>query len=366
MKGTELPSAAWTTKFRRRLRCWYRQSKRDLPWRQTTDPYAIWVSEIMLQQTQVATVIPYYERFLIVFPDVTALAAADESHVLRQWEGLGYYRRARQMHAAAQAICQQHGGIFPQDFADVLALPGIGRYTAGAITSFAYDQRQPALEANTVRLFCRLLAYQEDPTKAAGQKLLWSAAEHVLPRQGVAEINQALMELGSLICQPASPDCERCPVGDLCGAFQQGIVEQVPQKTAKLQYEDRKEAAVVIRSRGRVLLRQCQLGERWAGLWDFPRFHLTQPKGGRQRRELKQHLAALTGGPIQIGNKLITMRHGVTRYRIELDCYEAEFETQPPRISAPLKWVTLSQLHSYPLSVTGRKIGKLICNGNEE
>jgi A/G-specific adenine glycosylase len=356
----QLPSAEWTRKFRRRLLTWYCKSKRDLPWRNTADPYAIWVSEIMLQQTQVVTVIPYYERFLRAWPDVMALADADESEVLRLWEGLGYYRRARQMHAAAKAICEQHEGVFPVDFNEVLALPGIGRYTAGAITSFAYGHRQPALEANTIRLFTRLLAYEGDPAKATGQDLLWKAAAHVLPRKRVAELNQALMELGSLVCQPTRPECPCCPVIDLCAAHARGIVDQIPLKAQKMKYEDRKEAAVVIRNRGRVLLRKCQDGERWAGLWDFPRFHLTQPAGVRQRRELQQHLRNLTGQMVQIGTRLTTIQHGVTRFRIELDCYEAHFEMQPPRLSAPLKWILLSRLLGYPLSVTGRRIERLL------
>jgi A/G-specific adenine glycosylase len=147
---------------------------------------------------------------------------------------------------------------------------------------------------------------------------------------------------------------------DLCGAFQQGVVDRIPRKTRKTKYEDRREAAVVIRNRGRVLMRKCQVGERWAGLWDFPRFQLTQPAGARQRQELQRHLVALTGGPVQIGTRLLTMRHGVTRFRIQLDCYEAEFAERPPRMKAPLKWVAMSRLHRYPLSVTGRKIGNSV------
>ena len=181
----ELPDASWKQAFRRQLRRWYTAHARDLPWRRNRDPYAVWVSEIMLQQTQVATVIPYFEAFMEAFPTVEALAAAEEASVLRRWEGLGYYRRARQLHRAAQLIVSRHGGHFPESFDEVLALPGIGRYTCGAILSIAFEQRTPILEANTIRLFSRLLRYEGDPRAPAGQNLLWEFAEAILPRRDV-------------------------------------------------------------------------------------------------------------------------------------------------------------------------------------
>ena len=199
------PDAAWRRAFRRQLLAWYRRHKRDLPWRRTSDPYAVWVSEIMLQQTQVATVIPYFERFLAAFPTIRALAAADERDVLRHWEGLGYYRRARQMHLAARVLVAQHAASFPRELDTVRTLPGIGRYTAGAIASIAFDLRAPILEANTVRLLSRLVAFDGDPASTAGQHALWSLADALLPARGCGEFNQALMELGSLVCAPPGP-----------------------------------------------------------------------------------------------------------------------------------------------------------------
>ena len=196
-ESEQLPDAPWRRGFRRRLKTWYADHARDLPWRRSRDPYAVWVSEIMLQQTQVATVRGYFDRFIRAFPTIDALARADEQDVLRLWEGLGYYRRARQLHAAAKIVADEHGGRFPRNRDAVDRLPGIGRYTAGAILSIAFDQRQPILEANTVRLFCRLLGYEGDPASTAGQRLLWAMAEAVLPRREVGLFNQALMELGS-------------------------------------------------------------------------------------------------------------------------------------------------------------------------
>ena len=193
-----VPAGPWRRSFRRRLLAWYDAHARDLPWRRADgDPYAVWLSEIMLQQTQVATVKAYFERFLAAMPTVEKLAAADEHDVLRLWEGLGYYRRARQLHQAARLICSRHGGRFPRDIDQLRRLPGIGRYTAGAILSIAFDQPQPILEANTSRLFSRLLAWSGDAASTAGQKLGWAMAEAVVPRRHPGRFNQALMELGA-------------------------------------------------------------------------------------------------------------------------------------------------------------------------
>src|SRR5947208_11956281 len=193
------------------LLSWFDKNHRDLPWRRNRDPYAIWVSEVMLQQTQVATVIPYCERFLHSFPTVAALAAADEHDVLRHWEGLGYYRRARQLHQAARQIVADHHGRIPADPAAFAGLPGVGRYTLGAVLSQAFELRLPILEANSVRVLCRLIGLRDDPRTPAAQQRLWAAAEELLPVRHVGDFNQALMELGALVCTPAAPDCGGSP-----------------------------------------------------------------------------------------------------------------------------------------------------------
>ena len=223
-----LPDPPWRQRFRRRLLAWYRRHARDLPWRRHGEPYPIWVSEIMLQQTQVATVRGYFERFMAAFPTIHSLARADEHDVLRLWEGLGYYRRARQMHQAARTIVAEHGGRFPRDAEAVRRLPGIGRYTAGAILSIAFDAREPILEANTIRLLARLLAYSGDPRSAAGSKRLWQMAEALLPRRNAGRFNQALMELGSEVCLPKSPKCDACPVAALCPTRAAGLQDRIP------------------------------------------------------------------------------------------------------------------------------------------
>jgi A/G-specific adenine glycosylase len=357
-----LPSAAWKQTFRRRLLTWYRRHRRHLPWRQSSDPYQIWISEIMLQQTQVSTVIPYFTRFIAAFPTVQSLALAPEHEVLRHWEGLGYYSRARQLHRAAKTIAGVHGGQLPRQADALQQLPGIGRYTAGAIASIAFDLPAPILEANTARLFSRLLAYRGDVRGAAGGQLLWQMATDVLPRRNVGTFNQALMELGSLVCAPRSPRCEVCPVSQLCPTFQSGQQELIPSPRTKPRIDSVREAAIVVWRRNRVLLSRRPPGERWAGLWDFPRFRVVAHDGPALRAELIAKVRDLAGVSIEPGAKLTTIRHGVTRFRITLDCHLARYVDGSHRQcrDAPWKWLTLGQLDNYPLSTTGRKISRLL------
>ena len=359
---TALPDSNWRTRFRRRLLTWFRKQARDLPWRKTRDPYRVWISEVMLQQTQVATVGPYFERFVARFPNVSDLAAADEQDVLRLWEGLGYYRRARQMHRAARVIVEQHGGQFPRDFDAVLALPGIGRYTAGAVLSIAFDDRLPILEANSIRVLSRLLAYRDDPQSTVGQRTLWSFASAILPRRDVGVFNQAVMELGSIVCLPKSPACATCPVILLCPTYEKGLQDAIPLAKKRTNYTEVREAAVVVRRRGQVLLRQCDNDERWAGLWDFPRFALSASRGAALQAELKDQVQRQMGVEITPGEKLVTIRHGVTRYRITLECFAAEFLSAKRRrvVGNHQRWVSSAKLGEVPLSVTGRKIARLI------
>ena len=270
--------------FRRQLIRWYERNARDLPWRRTTDPYRVWISEIMLQQTTVVAVVPYFERFLDRFPTVRDLAAADENDVLRLWEGLGYYSRARNLRKAAQVIVHEYDGVFPSDVDTIQKLPGIGRYTAGAIASFAFDRRAPIVEANTLRLYCRLLGYAGDPRSKAGQDELWSFAEAILPKTQPGRLNQALMELGATVCSPKEPDCEHCPVHSHCRAFVEGTQAAIPQLATRPVITDVVEVSVAVRQGKKYLLRRRPPGERWAGLWDFVRFALPRRMVALPRR----------------------------------------------------------------------------------
>lgn len=353
-----LPDPTWLRALRRRLLAWFASNARDLPWRRARDPYRIWLSEIMLQQTQVATVKSYFDRFVEALPTIEALAAADEQQVLRLWEGLGYYRRARQLHQAARLLVAEHNGCFPRDPQIVRRLPGIGRYTAGAILSIAFDAREPILEANTTRLWARLLAYRGDPTSAAGSRVLWEAAEAVLPRAGSGTLNQALMELGSMVCTPKDPRCDACPVAVLCRARAAGLQAEIPVARPKRPSEARREAAVLVHRRGRLLLIRQPDGQRWAGLWDFPRFEIYSHRPAEIHRELAEGVMRLTGIAVQLRGHRTTLRHGVTRFRITLLCYDAEYVAGPGQRSdlPTMRWLRPADLESYPLSTTGRKL----------
>ena len=356
-----LPGGSWKRSLTARLLAWFGGHQRDLPWRRSSDPYRIWISEIMLQQTQVATVIPYFERFVSKFPTVAALARADESEVLRLWEGLGYYRRARQLHRAAQEIVERHGGVFPRSLDDVGQLPGIGRYTAGAITSIAFDEPAPIVEANTMRLFSRLVGFRDDPTSTAGRRQMWRVAEALLPARGCGTFNQALMELGSLVCTPRNPDCEHCPVATLCVANRRGLQAQVPRMPSKAASEAVREAAVVVWHKNTILLRRREAGERWAGLWDFLRFPLAARQGAALGQELMASVQQHSGLAVPPPKRIATIKHGVTRFRITLDCYTTRIGRTKNKLAAgEWRWVRVDQLDQYPLSMTGRKLSQML------
>jgi A/G-specific adenine glycosylase len=351
----ELPTPPWRNNFRRRLLAWYRRHARDLPWRRTRDPYAVWISEVMLQQTQVATVVPYFARFMAAFPTIARLAAAEEQEVLRLWEGLGYYRRARQLHAAARQIVAEHAGRFPEDPTDVARLPGIGRYTAGAILSIAFDQRQPILEANTFRLLARLVAYRGDPQSTAGLKLLWHVAEQLLPTRSAGTFNQALMELGSQVCTPRDPHCGECPARTLCPTRERGLQAVIPRMKPKPRVTLVTEASIVVRRAGKVLLIRRHDHGRWGGLWDFPRFEL--PEKFTVADAINRHLHGEFGIRVRRLREVATLKHTVTRFRITLACYEADYASgkSKPSANIELRWVAPADLDDYPLSKTGRK-----------
>lgn len=345
--------------FRKKMLNWFDRNQRDLPWRRNKSRYRIWVSEVMLQQTQVNTVIDYFSRFIKRFPNVKRLAEADVDDVLKQWEGLGYYRRARQMHEAAGQIMEHHRGRFPTDYDAVIQLPGIGRYTAGAILSIADDLRLPILEGNTIRLFSRLMLLQSDPRSSKNQKWLWELAQTLLPRNRPGDFNQALMELGSLVCTPTGPDCEHCPVKSCCPTFGRSMQNDIPVSGKKTSYLDTTEAVVLVSRKQRFLVRKCLPGERWAGLWDFPRYCLDDfnAKKLQRCRTLQQQLQQDYGLETTVEAMEYRIRHAVTRFRITLDCYQTLNVRgrlkQPGRES---RWVSPGELRDLPMSVTGRKI----------
>ncbi|MGH9796593.1 MAG: A/G-specific adenine glycosylase [Candidatus Polarisedimenticolia bacterium] len=265
----------------RRLLRWYAAHRRDLPWRRTHAPYRIWVAEIMLQQTTVRAVLPHYRRFLRRFPSLRALATARPDQALAAWSGLGYYRRARHLHAAARRIEARHGGRFPRDFDAILALPGVGRYTAGAIASIAFGDRRPVVDGNVARVLSRLDGRRGDPRSGAATRLLWERAEtlvRVAPDPG--SLNQALMELGATICLPVAPACPRCPVASRCAARVAGLQDLIPPPRKRPAVRRRHATVVLVGRGGRFLMRRRGGSGMMQGLWEFPTTGLdTGPDG---------------------------------------------------------------------------------------
>lgn len=335
----------------------------------------------MLQQTQVQTVLRYFPRFVEAFPDVHALATAEESEVLRLWEGLGYYRRARQMHRAARILSRELGGRFPRDVESLCRLPGIGRYTAGAILSIAFELPVPILEANTKRLFARLLGYARPVSTAAAERAFWQAAQTLVPQKRPGEFNQALMELGSLVCLPAAPHCDACPVARWCEAHKQGREGAIPVPAVRTETIARHDVAFVVRNNASVLLVRYGNAGHWAGLWDFPRITLQEPasqlSGEKAAQLFRQQFGLDFSVTPQHQHRL---RHAVTRYRIVLDCFETRIDREPSKLEwlpsqdsirgdpeariAEMAWASLERLGELPFSSTGRKICRLLDDGD--
>lgn len=327
-----------TSTLQRNLLDWYRKNARDLPWRRTKDPYKIWVSEMMLQQTQVKTVIPYYEKWIRRFPSLKALAEAPFSDVLRHWAGLGYYRRVRMLHNAAQYLYKSNPhkkgtglksdlspfvprASLPDTVEGLLKIAGIGRYTAGAIASIAFNRRAPVLDGNVIRVLTRLTAFKEDIGSAKAIKKLWRISESLLPDKNPGNFNQALMELGATVCLAKNPRCQICPISDLCLAYRKESVLKYPVRRKKENLKTLRTVALIVRKTGSVFVRRQPLEGRWGGLWMFPFWEsrtaflrdLKVQKGTGQISDLS---------PFEQFKHRLTVFHGFTKYRIRLEVYE--------------------------------------------
>ena len=350
----------------------------------------------MLQQTTVAAVVPYFERFIAKFPDVQCLAKADEEQVLKLWEGLGYYSRARNLYKAANVIVNDLGGEFPGDKVDLQQLPGIGPYTAGAISSFAFNQPAGILEANTLRLYSRLIELDIDPRGSQGQKTLWKFADWIVARKRAGDFNQAVMDIGSQVCRPVDPGCPTCPLMASCKGYEAGRQSEIPLEKKKPQITDVIEVSVAVQKNNQFLLRQRTENERWAGLWDFVRFEISEADGKRikmpkktartktkanalpgqkelftdepVRPEFKlppkitSDLEDQTGLVVRAYRPIVEIKHAVTRYRIQLKCMVCEHATGRIRQSSGYQWCSQKQLEDLPLSTTGRQFAELLLN----
>ncbi|MBZ0301976.1 MAG: A/G-specific adenine glycosylase [Anaerolineae bacterium] len=343
--------------FQADLLAWYDQAAADLPWRRTRAPYHVWLSEIMLQQTQVETVIPYYERFLAAFPTIQALAEAPLDDVLKLWEGLGYYSRARNLHRAAQIIAHDMGGYIPTTAEGWRQLPGIGRYTAGAIASIAFEECTPVLDGNVIRVFARLLDLDADVTETAVKNDLWQRAEAWMPPTRPGDYNQALMDLGRTICKPRSPLCSDCPIQASCAAHAHGTQDERPVKTPRAATPHHDVAAGIIwNERGKLLIAQRPLDGLLGGLWEFP--------GGKRepgeelpdclKRELREELAI----EVRVGDLFFVVKHGFTHFRITLHAFTCQYLSGPPQAIGvrDWAWVTPHQLDTYSFGKADREV----------
>jgi len=335
---------------------WFKKTARDLPWRRTHDAYAIWVSEIMLQQTQVATVIPYYHRFLKSFPTVRHLARADLSRVLKAWEGLGYYSRARNLHRAAQAIVNQFGGRIPDTLDDLLRLPGIGRYTAGAILSIAYNKEVPILDGNVKRVLSRLFAIAENPLKGKTGNLLWQISETLIPRHRANAFNQALMDLGSMVCTPREPQCLSCPLIDDCRGKASGHPEQYPSKVVKKRIPHIEALSAVIRRDGKILVRQRPPKGLLGGLWEFPNWKIEDRKRVSLRSRLKNKIRKEMGMSVNVKESIGTFQQTFSHFKLTLHVFDCETMDRKGKG----KWVSLNNLDHLAMPRIHRRIAQTL------
>lgn len=353
---------------------WFRKNRRNLPWRKTRDPYAIWISEIMLQQTQVKTVIPYYERWMKQFPDVRKLSKAPLSRILKLWEGLGYYSRARNLHETAKIVDRKWRGKFPDSSDQLQSLPGIGRYTAGAIASIAFNKPEPILDGNVKRVLSRIFALKEPIDTPRGEKKMWEISETLIvgaaqrrigrPHRGAltdraniyGDFNQSLMELGALVCLPENPDCAACPVENDCAAHRLKKENIFPIKARRQKLEKLNTFAAVIWNKGRILLQRQPVGERWGGLWMFPQWIHRNGKSGPVF--LEEKVKSDLGLRIKNWRSRTEIKHGFTKYDVRLRVFEGN--TTQMATQHNMKWLKPNRLSMFPLPSPHQKIAREI------
>lgn len=334
-----------------RLLAWYGRAGRDLPWRSTRDPYRIWLSEVMLQQTVVATVIPYYRRFLDRFPTVEDLAKADIDEVINLWAGLGYYSRARNLHAAAGVIVERHGGNFPGDLGELMALPGVGRSTAGAILSIAFDRKAPILDGNVRRVLIRLYGVAEPPRSPAVERLLWQRAEELTPEDRPHDYAQAIMDLGAMVCTPRRPDCLACPLTEICRARVLGLAEQLPSRQEKKKVPLVRQIALLLEVKGCFLVRRRPLNGMLGGLWEFPSCDIEpgntpQESAERLLQDLGMKAALAPAGRI---------RHAYSHFRVEVELFRGRVENRQATEQTENDWLTVAELADLALHGAHKK-----------
>ena len=341
--------------FRKALIGWYLANKRDLPWRHTNDPYRIWVSEVMLQQTQVATVVPYYHRFLKHFGDLKSLAGADSQKVLKAWEGLGYYARARNLHRAAILVLKEHRGVVPNRWAEFRKLPGVGDYIAAAVLSLAFEQPYPVVDGNVKRVLARLLVMKEPVNKASSTKKFQEKADQLLEPKQPGTFNQAMMELGATVCKPQQPLCGSCPVQKMCRAYQSARVLDYPIKLKKQPTPQYRIAVGVVFKNDRVLITRRKPSGLLGGLWEFPGGKIQKDESPEAAciREIKEEVN-LT---IRVDSHLNRIKHAYTHFKIVMDVFCCSHVSGRVALSGPVdhRWIKLQKLDSFPFPKANHK-----------
>lgn len=341
--------------IRRALLAWYAAHARDLPWRRTSDPYRIWLSEIMLQQTRVGQGLPYYERFVNAFPSVEALARAGEDEVLKLWEGLGYYTRARNLHKTARTIVEKHGGAFPENAELLQLLPGVGRYTAGAIASVAFGEPVPVLDGNVKRVITRLFDLDACIDEAQTEQDLWRIAESLVSPSRPGDFNQAMMELGARLCTPRKPACEECPVAKWCQARAAGTQLKRPVRKPRKKPPHHEIVVAAIRRDGRYLLGKRPPDGLLGGLWELPGGKLNPGETHQQAlaRECRQEL----GVEVAPGGLIATVNHAYTHFRVTLNVYRCKLKegAPEPRTHTELRWVAPDEFPGYAFPKANHK-----------
>lgn len=356
----EDPSSRLTymSRFASRVLEWYGSNARKLPWRGLSDPYAVWVSEIMLQQTRVDAVIPYFKRWMHRFPTVRSLAAASERDVLRVWEGLGYYTRARNLHAAARIVQMQLAGKLPTQDQALRRLPGIGRYTAGAIASIAFGSDVPALDGNIRRVLARAFNVSERANTTTGETILWEIAGKHLPRGRAAAYNQAIMDIGATICLPKHPECRRCPLAGLCRARKLGIQEQLPVRLPRRALPHQLLAAAVVKRGGRILLTQRASSGLLGGLWAFPNAAIRAApiRTASSKKRVSAALEQAYGLKFRLREHIGTIQRVYSHFRVSVYTYACDVITRSPKEN--LRWIRIRDLARYPMGRVDRQIAR--------
>lgn len=342
--------------LQRNLLQWFNISQREMPWRKTKDPYHIWISEIMLQQTQVHTVGPYYQRFIRSFPNITALSEAPISDVMKAWEGLGYYSRARNLHQAAKTIVKKFNGKFPDTSEQLISLAGVGRYTAGAVLSIAFDKRIPVLDGNVIRILTRIFHITENIQRSDTKKRLWRLAEELLPEEHVGDFNQGLMELGALLCKPKQPVCNLCPLVKLCQAKKLGIQDHLPVKPTRKPIPHYDVVAGIIWKGPRFLITLRPPRGLLGGLWEFPGGKVED--GETLQNGLKREVAEELGIQIKVSSPFMSVKHAYTHFKITLHAFDCQYKKGKIQLHAcdDYRWIFLSQLNDFAFPGADRKI----------